>query len=32
MPGDRPPLPETTNRFEFSRYWDDELRKQCNIS
>ncbi|HEV3470077.1 MAG TPA: hypothetical protein VG148_12205 [Pyrinomonadaceae bacterium] len=27
MPGDRPPLPTSGNRFEFSRYWDKELRK-----
>lgn len=27
MPGDRPPLPTSGNRFEFSAYWDRELRK-----
>ena len=29
MGGNRPPLPVTSNRFEFSRYWDKELRKAC---
>jgi hypothetical protein len=27
MGGSRPPLPTSVNRFEFSRYWDTELRK-----
>lgn len=27
MPGDRPPLPTSGNRFDFSQYWDRELRK-----
>lgn len=26
MPGDRPPLPTSGNRFDFSAYWDRELR------
>lgn len=26
MPGDRPPLPTSGNRFDFSQYWDKELR------
>jgi hypothetical protein len=29
MGSNRPPLPVTSNRFEFSRYWDTELRKAC---
>lgn len=28
MPG-APPLPTTGNRFDFSRYWDRELRNSC---
>lgn len=27
MAGSRPPLPATGNRFDFSHYWDTELRK-----
>jgi hypothetical protein len=27
MMDSRPPLPATGNRFDFSRYWDTELRK-----
>jgi hypothetical protein len=29
MPGPRPPLPATVDRFRFSQYWDAELRKHC---
>jgi hypothetical protein len=29
MPGPRPPLPTTVDRFKFSQYWDAELRKHC---
>ncbi len=28
MPG-TPPIPQTTNRFAFSSYWDTELRRHC---
>lgn len=30
MPGDRPALPVTSDRFAFSNYWDNELRKHCS--
>jgi hypothetical protein len=29
MPGVSTPLPTSGNRFEFSHYWDTELRKAC---
>lgn len=29
LPGTRPPLPTSGNRFDFSHYWDTELRKAC---
>jgi hypothetical protein len=29
MDGNRPPLPASGNRFDYSSYWDTELRKAC---
>ncbi len=29
MPGDRPPLPTSGNRFDYSMYWDRQLRNSC---